>query len=573
MNLKDIDSISDNSLDNLDNAFDDKNINNTKNIKNREDTFQNDLDKFYEDHKKNQTKSSEIQNTNRPISSYQRIVSASSRADETPLNINSLMSRFKSHIENNQLKKSQLFDNLDTYLDLSEFKQVFKNIGFEITKNELSYLFSNCNPNYNEGYIQGRVFINNYKNNVNFDIRPESSSLAYEIIKKSKENNEMLENIEHVYNKTTEGDENKGKENNNEEYDDDSYNNVFDNDNDKNDEESNESSNKKDKNNITQEYKDENNKVNSNKSLNEYQSKVDEGKITIDNNNDNNINENYNSNLENNNKHTHIPNIPNNNKKLNSLNNNNNLTTSQNNNFKQMQSEIFHLLVNEEKKNHDDRQRKLYSAVPFKSNLNENINNNFLYGNINNYNNSLNSNNNAGKKKLAPLTATNRKPNNNFNANNNKIENKTFNNKIRSATLNKHQKQSLTSNNNDADSTNNMLERRPNTSLIPFSNRSKKGIKKTAKQYMIETLQKKEAEEGLIKLALEKRNKEFERDCITKMNEANEICESIKIPLSFSVFISEEVSNKIIIFKYNNIIVIVIKYRMMVCLCVRCLIK
>ena len=64
--------------------------------------------------------------------------------------------------------------------------------------------------------------------------------------------------------------------------------------------------------------------------------------------------------------------------------------------------------------------------------------------------------------------------------------------------------------------------------------------KKTAKEFLIETLRKKNAEEDLIKLAIEKRNKEYERECIQKMTEANILSDKLKQGKSYSVFISEE---------------------------------
>lgn len=122
---------------------------------------------------------------------------------------------------------------------------------------------------------------------------------------------------------------------------------------------------------------------------------------------------------------------------------------------------------------------------------------------------------------LVPLTAKN-KNNSKFKNQNKRIHN------IRSATNEKINSEKIRD------------KSRPITT-IPFSKPRK--IEKTAKELIIETLQKKDAEEELIKLALEKKNKEYEKNCILKMNEANKICEELKLPIIFSVFISEEVSH------------------------------
>lgn len=495
------------------------------------DSFQNDLDKLYEDHRKFQTKSSEVQNTNRPISSYQRIISASSRADETPLNVNTLMSRFNNFIDSNNIRPNQLFEDLHSYLDMSEFKQVFKNNGFELTKSELSYFFSNNNPTFNEGYIQGSVFINNYKDMVNFNTSKEPSTIPFErkreeidadatntndlnFAKKESKQEGTLENfkeLERLNSKSSRDNNYRGSM--------DKNFNLY---------------------NVT------NNKINeqSEEHIDSYSN------INLFNNNkmSKNYNNNNNNSNNNNNQYSHFNNQGVNKDELNNLNQNHNynnsnftesnifdknkLTNSQNIDFKEIEHQVFNILVTQEKKDFAERKNKLMSArIPRISN-NIDLSNNIF----------------GGKKKLAPLTAVARntniveKPKTTYYTNPNKVNNNQ--NKIRSATISKTAKDSLVS----ARSKFNNTDKRPNTSLIPFaSTRTRRSQKKSAKQYMIETLQKKEAEEELIKLALEKRNKEFERDCILKMNESNLICEEIKIPLSFSVFISEEV--KIYFFK------------------------
>lgn len=423
INLKDFESLSDGSEEIKENE--------------NKDSFHNNLDKLYEDHKKFQTKSSEVQNTNRPISSYARIVSASSRADETPLNVPNLIQRLNNFLDTNNISQNSMFENAETFLDMNEFKNIFKWIGFELSKNELSYLFSTNNPNFNEGYIQGKVFLKNFEGQIEFK-KLNQSEYAYE-----QENREKLKDQEKE-NKYI--GKNKIHEQSEEIFDSFTNNNL-----------------------LNKDTKTSNNYYNNLNFLSNQKSnfidELEEGERNQETNTNN---------------------------KLNSIIKNNFLSDSQNNNFKNIENEVFKILISQEKKDLEQKKKKLMSArIPKKNIPQDDFKNQF-----------------TNKQKLAPLTAKNNKRS-------------TTGQKIQSAV---------------------QIENRPNTSIIPFSNQKKKSLKKSPKQYMIETLRKKDAEEELIKLALEKRNKEFERDCIVKMNEANEICETIKIPLSFSVFISEEVN-------------------------------
>lgn len=68
--------------------------------------------------------------------------------------------------------------------------------------------------------------------------------------------------------------------------------------------------------------------------------------------------------------------------------------------------------------------------------------------------------------------------------------------------------------------------------------------KKNGRTYLKETLKKQHLEKELIRLNIEKKNKEFERECITKMTEANNLCNKFQIQKGFSV-INDEVKNQI----------------------------
>ena len=59
------------------------------------------------------------------------------------------------------------------------------------------------------------------------------------------------------------------------------------------------------------------------------------------------------------------------------------------------------------------------------------------------------------------------------------------------------------------------------------------------KSYLKETLKKQHLEKELIRLNIEKRNKEFERECIARMTEANLLCNKFNVPKAFSVLNDE----------------------------------
>lgn len=350
------------------------------------DSFQNNLEKLYEDHKKTVNKASELQNPNRPISSYQRLMSANSKTDEQHqnsqqltggLNSNSIptiLSRLNAHIEKNNIKEEVMFENKEMFIDITEFAAMFKRIDFELTKHEVQLLFSENNPTLTEGYISGSFFFKQYKEALN--IKKEITSFTYEEIKV----NHSHSDVSHKEEKTSQV-----------------------------------------------------------KLIDQAQSS----------------------------KLSNVQEIG---------------------KFKEYQNEILSLIENQEKKDSEDRHKRMQSArilsvIP------------------------------SNKRKLAPLTAVNRNTSKNAKPLLSALSRKPI--------------------------TNNGLSARPKTSMIAIP--KKKSPVKSARQLMMETLRKKEAEEELIKLAIEKRKKEFERDCILKMTEANEICEKLRIPLSYTVYISEEV--------------------------------
>jgi len=77
------------------------------------------------------------------------------------INCDNLISRLNTHIKNYNLKKSDLLDNSAIYLDIDDFKELFKRIKFEITLNDLNSLFKYKNNSWDEGYIFGKTFFEN----------------------------------------------------------------------------------------------------------------------------------------------------------------------------------------------------------------------------------------------------------------------------------------------------------------------------------------------------------------------------------------------------------------------------
>ena len=95
----------------------------------------------------------------------------------------------------------------------------------------------------------------------------------------------------------------------------------------------------------------------------------------------------------------------------------------------------------------------------------------------------------------------------------------------------------------------NTTKRKPQ-SAMKINNYSKTGAIPTEKKkhkvnYLKQTLQRMQLEEEMIRLTIDKRDKEFQRDCVKKMVLANEYAEKLNIPKSYSAY-SEEGENTII---------------------------
>jgi len=104
-------------------------------------------------------------------------------------------------------------------------------------------------------------------------------------------------------------------------------------------------------------------------------------------------------------------------------------------------------------------------------------------------------------------------------------------------------------NNTNIENSKNQINKKKPQSAIKTMNASKAQThpnqKKHKVNYLKQTLQRQMLEEEMIKLTIDKRDKEFQRDCVKKMVLANEYAEKLGIPKSYSAY-SEEGENTII---------------------------
>jgi hypothetical protein len=161
------------------------------------DSFNDDIMKLYEDHKKKGAgdKTSEVQNAQRPMSKYQRnVVSGGRREDESnqtnlnserylntnqdfpnietenfvqitsnsQLNLENLFKRFNKHLQKYKISCPEFIDNPKIYFSRDEFNDLFKKIKFEISRDELNYLFEGNE----DGYLKGLNFLKNFSNKI-----------------------------------------------------------------------------------------------------------------------------------------------------------------------------------------------------------------------------------------------------------------------------------------------------------------------------------------------------------------------------------------------------------------------
>jgi len=105
------------------------------------DSFHADIIKF--DNKQKALKT-EMQNQNRPISSYHRIASAISEKEDKLANdvdISILINDFNEFVKKKGISKIDFCDNLNLYLEIGDFFDLFKKIKYDIGKSQVKALF------------------------------------------------------------------------------------------------------------------------------------------------------------------------------------------------------------------------------------------------------------------------------------------------------------------------------------------------------------------------------------------------------------------------------------------------
>jgi hypothetical protein len=195
-----------------------------------QDSFNCDIMRIYEDHKKNVNgnfKTNEVLNNQRPVSSYQRNLLTENRKDTSQevlltegnkfeineSSLKELLTRFNKFLQKSEIKETDFCDNLQLFIDINDFKDLFRKIRFDISPLELKMLFYNRNPNSSEGVIQIKMFLDNYSFqwktvyleniNTNYDIKKLNSdfkNLHNEIMEIVK--NDIFDSQNKFYSKT-----------------------------------------------------------------------------------------------------------------------------------------------------------------------------------------------------------------------------------------------------------------------------------------------------------------------------------------------------------------------------------
>jgi hypothetical protein len=163
---------------------------------NNEDSFNNDILKFYEERKKGSVeKTSEAQNIQRPMSKYQRSTSAKQNQENPYTDINLLLERFNSFIKKFNVNQTEFMDNPEIYLSLDDFKDCFKKIKFEITTAEAELLFCYGNESNRDGYILCKTFLENFASKIDW---PDKFKTIYKTIEDKQINQKLNEEFKQM---------------------------------------------------------------------------------------------------------------------------------------------------------------------------------------------------------------------------------------------------------------------------------------------------------------------------------------------------------------------------------------
>ena len=136
-----------------------------------DDSLGNKMDQIYENSQKKE--GFEIHNSQRPISKYDRNQQIKQNIPEEEFDLEKFLERINAHLKKNQITKNEFTENSNVFLTKQDFKDMFKNINFDIKNFEIEYLFSKKNPNKDDGYIYINTFLENY----NLDFYPTNSQI------------------------------------------------------------------------------------------------------------------------------------------------------------------------------------------------------------------------------------------------------------------------------------------------------------------------------------------------------------------------------------------------------------
>lgn len=142
-------------------------------LSSKDDSINKKMQEMYAEHKK------EAQTNQRPQSKYHRDRVQSGKKEEQKktepkeIDENALIQKINDHFEKRQISKKEFSDNQNVFLPLDEFFELFKTIHLDLSDEEINYLFSNKNPNKNDGYIYFNTFLDNY----DFKFYPGESTL------------------------------------------------------------------------------------------------------------------------------------------------------------------------------------------------------------------------------------------------------------------------------------------------------------------------------------------------------------------------------------------------------------
>ena len=143
-------------------------------ISSKDDSLNKKMQEMYAESKK------EVKTNQRPQSKYHRDRVPSGKRETEPkkeehidIDEDELIKKINEHFEKKQITKKEFSDNQNVFLPMDEFFELFKNIHLDLNDNEIKYLFSNKNPNKDDGYIYFNTFLDNYE----FKFYPGESTL------------------------------------------------------------------------------------------------------------------------------------------------------------------------------------------------------------------------------------------------------------------------------------------------------------------------------------------------------------------------------------------------------------